>query len=319
MRSVKKWFAGVVLAGIVMVGCKKKDEQQQQQLDPTLTFAADSGVITSNVTVPPEATVRFKVIAQKGADGAKLKTFTFRVTNPGGSQIINKSMDISGVNQGNSYTFDTTFSMPEQEGTYKCEFIVTDKDNRTATRVINVTVQRPQTVTPKSLQVTLTYSSGYARPAFYSTATGNAYNGSDAPSHASNIDIAYFYSTASGHNLVSPSHLNNSSIYGSFAITWGQVNTEFRSVDENQYPFENINDASLLQTIFNAGQPVEVTCGATHCSGTRINQNTVHNTDPLTVGNTYAFRGANGKYGIIKIVSVDNAAQSISLAIKVQP
>jgi hypothetical protein len=39
MRSIKKWFAGVILAGIVMVGCKKKNEEQQlwyNKVDPTI-------------------------------------------------------------------------------------------------------------------------------------------------------------------------------------------------------------------------------------------------------------------------------------------
>lgn len=322
MKGIKKvLLVGFVVASTLMVGCKKnKDEGTTQQLDPTLTFAADSGVVTSDVTVSPNTQVHFKIIAQKGADGAKLKTFTFRVTNPGGAQYINAPRDISGINQGNSYTFDTTITMPQQEGTYKCEFIVTDKDNRTATRTINVTVQAQQVVAPKHYtNVVLTYSSGYTQNAFYSTSSGTAYNGSNAPSNASSIDIAYFYSSTSGHNLVSPADLNNSNIYGSYAITWGQVNTEFRSVDEATYPFDQINNAATLDTIFNAGLPVEVTCGSSTCSGTRINQNTVSNSDPLAVGNTYAFKGTNGKYGIIKIVAVDDANQSITLEIKVQP
>jgi hypothetical protein len=62
----------MALSAALFVGCKKEKEQN----GPSLTVAADSGVVTGDRTLPPGTyPLRFKLIAQKGSgkDDADLK------------------------------------------------------------------------------------------------------------------------------------------------------------------------------------------------------------------------------------------------------
>jgi hypothetical protein len=73
--------AGLLMALSValFVGCKKEKDQK----GPSLTVAAEPGVVTGDLTLEPlvDTTLRFKLIAQKGdgKDDADLKDYSFTI------------------------------------------------------------------------------------------------------------------------------------------------------------------------------------------------------------------------------------------------
>ncbi len=311
-RFLKAFFALALAIVFLGVGCKKDDPNDTtKQLDPTLTLASDPGYTSSDVTVTPGTMLKFKAIVTKGNDGAKLKTFEFTITDKrtGAAPVIYTK----DINNQTSFTFDTTdVNVGTADGEIIYEFKVTDKDGRTASRRITVTVQTPQgpTAPKKYTGIALDATNSY-----FSSTNGTTYDNTGASANKNIVDIAYFFSGTSGHNLVSPLDLN-SNIYGSFAITWGTVNTEFRTnANVAADSVRNLSDESFLQQMFNDGSPVQANCGNTNCSGTRVNNSIDTN---IAANNVILFKGANGKYGAIIINNANNGSAGLGMDVYVQ-
>ncbi len=304
--------------GLVLVNCGKKPEPTTKQLDPTVSLSGETGFISSDATVTPGSDISFKVMVAKGTDGAKLQTFTVTKDDKriGGGPQTYANVDIKNKE---AYTWTDTFNVGTAEGNIIFNFEVTDKDGRKASTSITITVQAAQgPVAPKSLtNITLSYDStnGYGAKSFYSTKTEQYYDNTSASGAASSIDFAFFYSGTSGNNIVSPLDLNNGTIYGSFAINWGSVNTEFRTASVVKADFDTLSVASALKTWFDSGTPVKAVCGQNQqCTGTRLNNSVDTN---VAQDKVILFKGADGKYGALVFKSVANGA--ITMDIKVEP
>ena len=318
----KAFLALVVVAILGFTGCKKTPPPPKE-LDPTITLDGGTGLVSGDVTVTVGDSIRIKGIASKGKDGAKLKTFEWVFEYPAVPIPIKITKDITGET---SYAFDTTISVGNLDGTLKITITVTDKDGRSATRVLNITIQQAQQATPPKSKtgVVLTYDSqnnSYSS-SFFSSANMTVYNAQQAPGAASSIDIAYFYSGTSEHNLVSPLKLNDSKIFtNTFAISWGQVNTIFRKhASVTPDSITRITDETVLQQLWNDATNVQANCGVDQngqtviCDGTRAN----NSKDPNVIApnSVLLFKGANGKYGAIIIKNTGTS--SLTLDIYVQ-
>ncbi len=309
-RFLKAFFALALAILFVGVGCNKPDPDPVKQLDPTITLEASSGYISGNTSVNPGDSVKFKVIVTKGNDGAKLSTFEFTKSDQRTGNVDKITKDIKNET---SYTWDTSIFIGTSTGSVDFEFKVTDKDGRMASRKLTVTIQQQQgpTAPKKYTGIALDNTNR-----FCSSTNGYKYDDAGASANASIIDIAYFYSSVSEHNIVSPLALN-SNIYGSFAITWGQVSTEFRTnANVAADSVRNLADESVLMQMFNDGTPVQANCGSANCSaGTRVNNSIDTN---IASNKVIFFKGANGKYGAIIINSANNGSAGLGMDVYVQ-
>ncbi len=311
---LKIFFALVIGIVFLSVGCKKPPEPTPQ-LDPTLTLASDAGYTSADATVTPGTVLKFKAIVAKGNDGAKLSTFQFIVTDArtGAAPVV----VTKDINNQTSYTFDTTsVNVGTAEGTVTYEFKVTDKDGRVASRKVTVTVKAQQGPTAPKKYVGIALDNTNR---FFSSTNGSTYDGAGASANKNIVDIAYFHSTISGHNLVSPFALN-SNIYGSYAITWGIVMTEFRTnANVAADSVRTLSDETLLTQMFNDGTPVQADCdgsGNPTCDpGVRVNNSIDTN---IASNKVIFFKGANGKYGAIIINNVNANAAGLGMDVYVQ-
>jgi hypothetical protein len=124
----------MALSAALFVGCKKEKEQY----GPSLTVAADSGVVTGDQTLPPGTyALRFKLIAQKGSgkDDADLKEYTITGTN----NIVNVRRPAPN---GQNFTIDTTMEITGANSqSYTITFTLTDKNDKSASRKFTISFQ----------------------------------------------------------------------------------------------------------------------------------------------------------------------------------
>jgi hypothetical protein len=124
----------MALSVALFVGCKKEKEQN----GPSLTVAADPGVVTGDLTLPPGTyPLRFKLIAQKGSgkDDADLKEYTITGTN----NIVNVRRPAPN---GQNFTIDTTMEITGANNqSYTITFIVTDKNDKSDRKEFRIRFQ----------------------------------------------------------------------------------------------------------------------------------------------------------------------------------
>ena len=319
MKNRNYFKAFLVLVAVAILGltsCKPDDNTPPPQLDPSITLDGGQGFISQDATVSPGETVRIKGVASKGPDGAKLQTFEWKVTDGRTGGVGIRTIDIKGEV---SYTFDTTFNVGTQPGQITVEMKVTDKDGRSASRSITITIQQPQQATPPKSKtgVVLTYDTqnGAYANSFFSSANMTLYTEQQAQANPSAVDIAYFYSSTSLHNLVSPTALTDQNIFGNFAISWGAnaVSTVFRKhASVTADSITRITDETVLQQLFNDATNVQANCGVGNtCDGTRVNNSIDQNT--IAPNSVILFKGANGKYGAIVIKNMVAGALTIDV------
>lgn len=321
-------FLFISLAGFFLFSCQK----ETTDVDPTITLDGSSSTYTAeDATLAEGATLTIKGVAAKGNNGAKLAYFQFRqgtsssslnfVTGGGtfnGTTITsttfsgsdNKGYEISS-SSNESFNFTIVISSLSfgSSSSLIFEIDVVDKDGKEATQMLTITKASVKTFS------SVTFSN---ENAFFSTSSSAGttvpYNNTNATANASTIDLTYFWSSTSGsgNNMASPAARTNSSIYGSYAITWGTVATEFKTTTLSATDFDNLSDPAALATAFSSGTSTTV---PNNTAGTRFNEND----GTYAVGKVIAFKGYAGKYGLIKIKSLSSSTSgSSAVDIKVQ-
>ncbi len=335
MRWTRK--VAVVMLGLTLsmgiVGCKKNPPEEPQP--PTITFTTDQGYVYQDVTVAPGTVLRIGVTACKGNNAPQLSSFTFRIVRVSG--VTETIVQATKIN-ADCYRIDTAVVVGQTPGTEKWIVEATDKDGRTTTRTLNITIQAAQVITPAFYQgITFTYADNVTQTdpngqAFLNTDNGQLYTESQASANAASIDMGYFYSPSSKHNLASPADMTNSNIYYGFTINWGQVQLTIRKTNLTTTDFNNLQSANqdTLINFFNNGTDVIAKCippgqnssdcqTQNVCTGTRLNiscDNTA-----LNAGTIYAIKivrpGGVTRYGLIKINGANAGGGQASLSIDV--
>jgi len=306
--------AGLLMAlGVALfVGCKKEKEQN----GPSLSVAADSGVVTGDRTSPPGThSFRFKLIAQKGSgkDDADLKEYTITGTN----NIVNVRRPAPN---GQNFTIDTTMEITGANNqSYTITFTVTDKNDKSVSRKFTITF-RDTTPPPPPRIVDSLYNSSYTNQAdgkgtylrydvSSSSGTLSLQNRAQANNNPSQILFVYFYSSLDNldnnerHSVISPAILGRGN-YDGTPVEWDNPSTQttnFRQADVN-FATAGYND------IINA-----------YNNGTPINNEFTNNADQrakCTNGRVLAFKQGN-IYGLIRVDNVTSGGPGATLSVKV--
>jgi hypothetical protein len=300
----------MALSVALFVGCKKEKEQN----GPSLTVAADSGVVTSEQTTLPPGNydLRFKLIAQKGSgkDDADLKEYTITGTN----NIVNERRPAPN---GQSFPIDITIDITGSNGEeYTITFTVTDKNGKSTSRTFTIKFQ--STSGGPTTRVDSLYNGNYTNQADtngthlryqVSSGTLTLQNRTQANGNASEILFVYFYSTTfNTHTVISPAILRNSNLY-SGKPGWNNSSTQTTTFKQAPSSVTSANFASIsYQGIIDA-----------YNNGTSITNEVTGNGDEralCTAGRILAFKQGN-VYGLIRVESVTSGGPGATLSVKV--
>ena len=143
-----------------------------------------------------------------------------------------------------------------------------------------------------------------AQGPFYSTSLGERILAAQGESRADDIDLTYFLSPTSGHNLVSAAARTNRDIFANNTLTWGRNAVEFRTISMTAAQYSSFNDSKALKGLFDGGQPSQVTGG--NPPGSRITQTASGGQGgQFAQGRVIAYKTALGdKYGLIFVKSM---------------
>ena len=311
--------AGLLMALSValFVGCKKEKEQN----GPSLTVAADLGVVTRDLTLPPGAyPLRFKLIAQKGSgkDDADLKEYTITGTN----NIVNVRRPAPN---GQSFPIDTTMEITGSNGqSYTITFTVTDKNNNSAKKEFKITFQSSPDNPPSNQNQIDPLSSreysnrdGKGTYLIYDHNSGsfNLTDRAGAQNSPDQILFLYFYrdQNPTYHSVIAPDVLSNNQ-YNGTPIEWDRswsTETSLR-VPPSGVNFDNVTYDGIRDA-FEDGQDVDDNIGSFNV-GKRAK---------LLLPNRplIAFkqrRGTKDIYGLIKVEVLDDNGKKATLAVKVR-
>ncbi len=261
MKSIKLSLVLFAIIATIFVGCSKDNEEKQ--LNPTISFASDGpGFYVSDASVDSGVTVKVKIIAQKGKDGAKLKMFKATKTVTGATETLVDSTLTSASDE----TFNYTYTGAIVTNPTTLTFTITDKDGKSATKTIKFTINAGPTIT-KPTVTTLNF-----------TSTLVFFNGSSvidtttAKSSPSTAYFRYFNSTSTGTTLISGAQLATAG-YSSTPIyaPWATASAEFRtlSITDSEFQAAKNQDKAQLVTWFNAG--TKTVADSNNPAGTRAN------------------------------------------------
>jgi hypothetical protein len=300
--------AGLLMALSValFVGCKKEKEQN----GPSLTVAADSGVVTGDLTLPPGTyDLRFRLIAQKGSgkDDADLKEYTITGTN----NIVNVRYPAPNKQ---SFPIDTTMRITGANNeSYTITFTVTDKNDKSASRKFTISF-RDTGVTPMKYVDTLlnqlytNQSDTNGTHLRYQVGSGTLtlQNRTEANRNPGEILFVYWYSrNLQRHSVISPAILKEP-IYDGYSPEWDNPSTQATYFKDatNIVNFATAGHADIISA-YNNGAP--------------INNEFTNNADQravCTTGRILAFKQGN-VYGLIRVESVTSGGPGATLSVKV--
>lgn len=295
----------MALSVALFVGCKKEKEQN----GPSLTVAADSGVVTSNQTTLPPGTydLRFKLIAQKGSgkDDADLKEYTITGTN----NIVNVRRPALN---GQSFPIDTTMRITGANGqSYTITFTVTDKNDKSVRREFTISFRdtggTPMNYVDSLLNQSYTnQSDNKGTHLRYQVGSGMLMlqNRTQANNNVSEILFVYWYSSNSQrHSVISPAILKDP-IYDNTPPEWDNpstLTTNFREAPSS-VNFATAGYADIISAYNNGTSVSDFTGNADQRA-------------ECTTGRVLAFKQGN-IYGLIRVGSVTSGGGA-TLSVKV--
>jgi len=296
----------MALSAALFVGCKKEKEQN----GPSLTVAADSGVVTGDRTLPPGTyPFRFKLIAQKGRgkDDADLKEYTITGTN----NLVNVRRPAPN---GQSFTIDTTMDITGANNqSYTITFTVTDKNDKSASRKFTISFRdtggTPMRYVDSLLNQSYTnQSDNKGTHLRYQVGSGTLtlQNRTQANNNPSEILFVYWYSsTSQRHSVISPAILRDP-IYDGTPPEWDNpstLTTNFREAPSSV----NFATAGYAEII------------SAYDNGASINNEFPNNGEQRAecrTGRILAFKQGN-IYGLIRVESVRSGGDGATLSVKI--
>jgi hypothetical protein len=302
----------MALSVALFVGCKKEKEQN----GPSLTVAADSGVVTGDQTLPPGTyALRFKLIAQKGTgkDDADLKEYTITGTNnivnvrrpaPNGQSFtIDITVEITGAN-GESYNITFTLTDKNDKSTER-RFTIRFRDttgsggggNNPPPRYVDSLLNASYTNQSDNKGTHLRYQVGSGTPLTLQTR-------SQANNNPSEILFVYWFGGVR-HSVISPAILRND-IYNNTDPEWDNPSTQATYFKDatNIVDFARAGHADIINA-YNNGAPIN-----------NEFQNNADQRAECRTGRILAFKQGN-IYGLIRVDAATQSVAGCTLSVKV--
>lgn len=313
MRKVSKLMSMVLALGAVtyLTSC---DPTEPTGPAPSITFTdAEDNVITSisgevgdevTFTVTVEAKEGFNALRyaiELGTDSTFLEEFT---RGSSIDSVWKKEIKYTFVEK---YVGESAF----------LSFIAVDEKSQSRAAQLDVTTTKTSTPINSYTTVLLSAPTGdKTSKTFFSTNTGTTYSRTDIESTATsvspNIDFGYYFGGSDKASLAAPASYP-SAIYDLVAAKWGTRNaTKFKTATVTAAEFDALTNG---EDIVNAWEAVTAaaTGSVTKLAANNVLVFQVDSDKPSTLN--------PGKYGLIKVVSIEGEAGSdgkITLDVKIQ-
>ncbi len=290
MKNMKNLLGLLLMAAIIgFTSCSEDDDDDA--IGPSISFFGGD-FIDADYTATSGETLQFSWLATQG--DAKLESFS--VTRDGVTLQDYVEPDIPKDNYQDTLSTDA----PLNEGSYKYEFTVTDKDGVSDSKNFTITVEASSVVlTSHSAKLLYAPTADGTSETVIDLETGTTYSINNGGSSSASIDLGYYYLNADGATLVAPSEYPQAVIDD--ISGWSTKNaTELKTTTES---FSSITTDVEVETAWSS-------------AGTSTNIQ-----KSLSVGDVLLFKTVNDKYGAIKISEISgtfNQGDYIKIDIKVE-
>jgi hypothetical protein len=301
MKKYLLFFGAIVLFSATIFISSCATDNTTADLPPTIEFVTGTGYISGDATLTVGSPFTIKVLAQANTTStAKLET-----------------LKVSGISN-NIVVFDTTYSIPSAgqstysaavsftamptTGVMRIEFKVTDKDGQSATISLQITTESGTTpINTFTMKILGSYNSSTGSS--FASIDGSVYTLAEAFTHQASVDFLYWWGASTSATIGAPDDPNANLVFtGANGLpNWTTKNaTRFVITTLTVAEFNAITDGNVL---------ADIAAGATTL--TRIGQ--------LVSDNVLGFKTQSGKYGLIKVNSInEGAAGDITIDVKVQ-
>ena len=275
-----------------------EDDPNTDPAPPVITLDGATGYIAGDAEVNAGSEFKIKVTATPNAtSNAKLTNLSVvRTFNNVSTTAIDTALD-----KATSFSVEITLQAQDVVGAERIVITIEDKDGETAEKVLNITyVEAPSPLT--SFTAVLLGAQTATQGSALDADLGQVYNKTDAATNSALIDIIYYYGSTNNATLTAP---DDETIDGTgassfdYAAGWATNNaTRFNSnPGMTAAQFDAATDDTKLKDIETF-------------SDSKIVQ--------LAVDDVIAFKTAEGKKGLIKVVSIDGEGSgTITLDVKI--
>ena len=299
MKKLILSFLGIAaIAATTLTSCKKdSDEATPDASTPTITIITPSGG-NASVGLNQDVVVSLKFDA---ATDQKLAKIT-RTSDQSGSTA--RSWDLNS--NPTTYTFLDTIPGEDVAGTYKYTYTIADKNNNTNSTTISIVVAGASGGELNSYSTVIFGAQSNATLGSFYDATKNiVYKQADAKTHSADVDFAYYYGANNHATIAAPINSDAKSIFNNANTgiqTWSTQNAT------------QIAESGISASAFDAlTADTDIVSDAA-----KLSSSTTAMTN-LSVNSVLVFKAHNGKYGVAKVIAVDqNNTGSITISVKIQ-
>lgn len=287
MKKTMYVFVLLVLAGAtVFTSCQKdEDEPDPVDLTPVLTFIGGAGYTDGDASMAPSATFKVGINASENATSkSDIKKFeVVRTFNNVPTTVFTDD----AINEA-TYTWEQDMIANTKVGEERWTFTVTDKDG--LKKELAFVITTISTVTSyKGLEMG---SFNDALPSFAATATGTLMSKAQAGAAQESVDFAFYLGAVNKSTFGAPSNANVQAVYELPQAGWTTYNeTLFEMASINAAEFDAIVDSYAFPAF----------------TGTEDDINN------LEAGDVVFFKTVQGKYGYIKVNSINSKGDHINI------
>ena len=293
MKKLSYLLGLFLVAGILFSSCSKDDDDEPQDLTPSISFKGDAGYTSTDVTINAGGTILVGVVAlPNSTSGKNLTGFSLVLTTANVPQTL---ID-SSFNEG-SFDANYNISFPDA-GETRLSAKITDKDGQSKEIAFNITINAvtPTVSTYEDIQMGSHNDAEYG--SFYSTATNTVYLIGDATNNQAAIDFAFYKGVTTFNTITATSTDHAISVFelGPDDLNWTTLNeTKIEMTTVSTATFDAIGVIYAFP---------------------ELTENT-YEVNNLEVGNVLLFETVNGKRGYIKINNFDQKGDRMNIDVKV--
>lgn len=297
MKRSLLFALGVLLSSVLFFTACTDDEEPLDQ-PPTIEFVAGGSFVSSNTTLTVNTPFTVKVLAEANVTSAS-KIQSLKI-----SRVFNlQTWDTTLTYNDASFSLEVTFTSMATAGLERITFEITDKAGQKASKFLDITTEDVNIPIPINT-FTMRILGSYQSPTGSSFASidGNVYTLAQAFANQGIIDFLYWWGASTSATLGAPDDdLAGQVFTGVNGLpNWSVKNgTRFKATTITASEFDALDD----------GAPI--IAAATGADQTRMGT--------LSAANVIAFKTVTGKYGVIKVVSINTgAAGDITIDVKVE-
>ena len=288
MKRIKSMFIAATVLAMAAMSCSKDNN------DPIISSFTTEGTVMPDSTVTISATL---------TDAEGLASMALNITTSGGAQVKTDSKTLDGTSEDYTYEFKIPSTATDGQ-VYTIELSVTDDDKKealTTTETKTITVSIPVTA-PTTTEYTVVMLGNFdntSTGSAWSSSTNTVYTQANAATNSDKVDFVHYFGSSNAATIAAPddASLNGGSGNYDYSTNWTTKNaTRF---------------ASTTLTY----------AGATDTDIDGIADPTNSKMTSLAVGNTFVFKTAGGKKGIVEVTQLsgsNSTSGTITLKVKIQ-